>query len=302
MKQNERLLVYAVTAFLALILVIAIVFGDNPTTPARPSATGGTSLNDILNGAGTTPDADPEIAASDAVGEEQVVSVTGINGPAATKVEQPLRIKAPSAESQVMQKIGPYTLEHGYRSAYRRVEVKPNDTWQKIAKRWCLDAGYADEIQCCNESTTDLRAGQKLLVPLAASDEQLLAELAAVAKPKLLVGGQDAAAAPRPATGAPLPASSSLPNFATPRIERSAETAAAATPAAPPGGAPVAAPAQGGFVIYTVKSGDMLERILRKRFGQGHFRARKVVQQLNPGLDVDRLRPGQTIKLPATAE
>ena len=29
MKQNERLLVYAVTAFLALILVIAVVFGDD---------------------------------------------------------------------------------------------------------------------------------------------------------------------------------------------------------------------------------------------------------------------------------
>ena len=301
MKQNERLLVYAVTAFLALILVIAIVFGDNPTTPARSSATGGTSLNDILNGVGATPDVEPEVAASDAV-EEVVVSVVGIDGPSATKVEQPLRIKAPSAASQVMQKIGPYTLKHGYRRAYRLVEVKPNDTWQKIAKRWCLDVEYVDEIQCCNESTTDLRAGQKLLVPLSASDEELLAELEAAAKPKLLAGGQDAAATPEPVTGAPLPASTSLPNFARPQIESGAEAAAAVTPAAPPGGAPVAATAQGGFVIYTVKPGDMLERVLRKRFGQGHFRARKVVQQLNPGIDVDRLRPGQTIKIPKAAE
>ena len=291
MKQNERFLVYAVTGFLALILVIAIVFGDTPTTPEQSRATGGTSLNDILNGAGKTPKAEAGEA-------EQVVSVTGISGPAATKVEQPLRIKAPSAEAQVMQKIGPYTLEHGF----RRVEVKPNDSWHKIATRWCLDVDFVDEIKCCNESTTDLRAGQKLFVPMVASDEQLLARLEAEAKPTLLVAGQGAATVAGQPTGQPSPASASQPNFATPRIERGAPDAAAAIPAAPLGDVAVVTPAQVRFEVYTVKPGDMLEPILRKRFGDKHFRARKSVEQLNPGLDADSLKIGQQIKLPLSAE
>jgi hypothetical protein len=46
MKQNERLLVYAVTGFLAVILVIAVVFGPSgreaigATKPTGPQASG----------------------------------------------------------------------------------------------------------------------------------------------------------------------------------------------------------------------------------------------------------------------
>ena len=50
MKQNERLLVYAVTGFLALILVVAVVFGDGPKAPVTGEERGGASLSDILGG------------------------------------------------------------------------------------------------------------------------------------------------------------------------------------------------------------------------------------------------------------
>ena len=48
MKQNERLLVYAVTGFLALILVVAVVFGDGPKAPVTGAERGGASLSDCL--------------------------------------------------------------------------------------------------------------------------------------------------------------------------------------------------------------------------------------------------------------
>ena len=297
MKQNERFLVFAVTGFLALILVVAIVFGDNPTAPQRSSETGGTSLSDILNG----PSESPEGAAAGSDEADASRSATGLGGPAVTKIEQPLRVPPPSAESLVMQKIGPYTVD----SNFRIVNVRANDNWARLAVRWCGDTSYVEEIQCLNESTLTLKAGQKLLVPLV-PDEALLEKLAAEEVPTLLAGD------PRPARvpGAPAPTSESRPDFSQPVVIRrmdAATTGSATTGAAeltgnvapaPPGGAAQAA----GFVIYTVQPGDMLEPILKGRFGDKHYRARQAWQALNPGLDANRLRVGQTFKLPTRVE
>ncbi|MGC6488979.1 MAG: hypothetical protein ACON4Z_15125, partial [Planctomycetota bacterium] len=50
MKQNERLLVYAVTGFLALILVVAVVFGDAPRAVTGEQPATSNSLGDLLGG------------------------------------------------------------------------------------------------------------------------------------------------------------------------------------------------------------------------------------------------------------
>ena len=69
MKQNERLLVYAVTGFLALILVVALVF--TPETGKNPlkSGTGARGLDEII---GNKPAANP-VAGAQPVDPQQAV-------------------------------------------------------------------------------------------------------------------------------------------------------------------------------------------------------------------------------------
>jgi len=52
-----------------------------------------------------------------------------------------------------------------------------------------------------------------------------------------------------------------------------------------------------------VKSGDMLWPILARKFGNSKVqKALELVEQMNPGIDVDRLDAGATIKLPTRVE
>ena len=183
MKQNERLLVYAVTGFLALILVVAVVFGDGPKAPITGEERGGASLSDILGpDARGTGEKVQEQQGGPAEGPEAgdgSGSAPGFEGPVAAKVEQPLRAPAPSAASLVQQKLGSYRKDRNVRF----VTAKRGDTFSHLAKRWCgkID-GVVQEIEYLNETTTLLREGQQVGVPWV-DDEILLAILEAEAVP-----------------------------------------------------------------------------------------------------------------------
>ena len=206
----------------------------------------------------------------------------------AAKVEHPLRVKAPSAASLVTQKIGTYRRDR----SVRFVTAKRGDTFSHLAKRWCGKVdGVVQEIECLNETTTLLREGQQVGVPWV-DDEVLLAILEAEAVPTMVASS---GVAPAAAGGVPGPAG---PNYATPAIASRLEGGVQ-----PASGAAAPVGAASGFTLYKIKDGDTLWPILAKKFGNRKVPAMlKRVEELNPGINTDNLRPGKTIKLPRSAE
>jgi hypothetical protein len=294
MKQNERLLVYAVTAFLALILVVAVVFGDDGERTRSEGAEGGTSLNDILNGGDTdaAKDGDQE-GAGDERGEGEAQPVESV----AAIVEQPLRAQAPSPSDLVAQRIGASRREH----MVRWVTARGGDAWGTLVQRWCGKVSpYLDEAQRLNETTVGLREGQQVAVPWV-EDEVLLALWEADQRPTLISGGASgggaAVEAATTAAGSPAPANAlRTPALLPAGVVQGSTLPDGQMPAATVAGVPA-------VEVYKVKQDDMLWPLLAKRFGNGKVPGMlKKVAQLNPGINVDRLQAGQSIKIPLAGE
>ena len=276
--------------------MVAVVFGDGPKAPVTGEERGGTSLSDILGGGekAQAQQGDPAGTRADGPEAGEVSgSTTAFEGPVAAKVEQPLRAPAPSAASLVQQKLGSYRRDR----SVRFVTAKRGDTFSHLAKRWCGKVdGVVQEIEYLNETTvsTRLREGEQVGVPWV-DDEVLLAILEAEAVPTRLAGGSAATGVSQPAVGVPGPAG---PSYATPAI-----TAMGDAGVQPASATVSSAGAASAFTLYTIKGGDTLWPILAERFGNRKVPAMiERVKALNPGLDVDRLRVGKTIKLPASAE
>jgi phage tail protein X len=307
MKQNERWLVYAVTGFLALVLVFAVL-------SSRPAEnTGDTKklqgLNEIIN-----PGADKkttEVGKADATMPPNPAGV-GVGVPDPNQVApQPLNAqpKAIVASDVVTQAYGPSEREFGF----RRVWVKQNDSLETLVRRWCgVDRTQAedvrrlvDETKKLNEDLATLKTGTRILLPWV-DDEVLVAAIEAQ-KPKVLVAdasatGQGALATPIPGildgtaarptdTAGSSTLGSSLgnpsPTFATPG-------GGAATPNGDNG---VRALTAGG-TKYTVKKGDALWSIADRTYGRKNAdRMVAAIKAANPGLG-DQVRAGQSIVLP----
>lgn len=320
MKQNERLLVYAVTGFLALILVVALVF--SPETGKNPlkSGTGAQGLDDILGNkpiaAETKKEPAPAPAAAPAAAPATTPtadSLTGLPSPKAVTPEQPLNAvtKAPLlAADLVLQALGPSRSEHGVRF----VRALRNDSLDILVKRWCgARDPYLAEAKALNEDLQVLRAGQEVAVPLV-SDEVLLAAIEAQ-KPKLMTptdkpttagaidalladaGADKGKASDAGATGSaskavPTPAVVGKTDFVQPGagvVNANAKNAA--------DGARMPAAASG--TSYTVKEKDSLWGIASKTYGKKNAdRMIPRIKDANPGL-ADNLRPGQKLVLPA---
>lgn len=283
MKQNERWLVYAVSGFLGLILVVAVLFrpksgtGDTATTPG---------LAQILN---------QEVAAKDAAApkaddvKKTAVEASLAGVPAPVEIApQPLSATAPKpmlAADVVSQQLG---LSRRDRSV-RFVRVKPNDTLDGLVRRWCgARDPYLAETKSLNEDLVVLRAGKEIAVPWV-DDEVLVAAIEA-SKPKTLTA-ETPAVAPNAPTPVAQPAvqPTAAPSFAQPAVAPTTSTA----------GSGGAAPALASGTSYTIKAGESLWRIAERTYGRKN--AEKMIaaiKQANPGM-TDNVREGQKIVLPA---
>ena len=134
MKQNERLLVYAVSGFLGLILVVAVLFrpsGDDKRAAQTPG------LAHILNQEVAAKDADASklaaAPAADGVGKAADAAFPGVPSP--TEVApQPLAAPAPKpmvAADLVAQQLGLSRRERNV----RWVRAKPNDSLDSLVRR-----------------------------------------------------------------------------------------------------------------------------------------------------------------------
>jgi LysM repeat protein len=299
MKQNERLLVYAVTGFLALILVIAVVFGNDP---GRDGGKGKAAkgLDEILGDAVAEKSADkagdkPEGGAGGAG------SRTGIEPPARPVGESLVAKPLPAAEL-LAQKLGPSERDP-HAPFVRWVYAKSGDSLALLVRRWCGEgAGLLDEAMKLNEGLVIVRPGQRIGVPYV-DDGELLAMVEA-REPKL--SPVAAAAQPVvPAVGAPTngPANAATngpaglapaPDFRLPGTASAADRGVANASFVPGNRQP--APAAGK--TYTVVAGDSLWRIAERNYGAGTADQKiREIKQANPGL-TDTIKVGQVIRLP----
>jgi LysM repeat protein len=288
MKQNERLLVYAVSGFLGLILVVAVLFrpsGDSARAPQTPG------LAQILNQevAAKEADAQKPTAAAPAAASAAEAAFPGVPAPVDV-APQPLSAAAPKpvvAADLVAQQLGFSRRERNVRF----VRAKPNDSLDSLVRRWCgARDPYLAETKSLNEDLVVLRIDREVAVPWV-DDEVLLAAIEA-SKPKTLTAEQPAAAA--------APATAPVTNVPLPTLAPVGGRGDAVAPAADgnTGAATVAAPAAAG-TSYTVKPGDSLWRIADRTYGRKNVdKMVAAIKQANPGLG-DSLRDGQKIVLPA---
>ena len=286
MKQNERLLVYAVTGFLALILVVAVLFSRDPGKDAHGAST--KPLDDLLGD--SAPVAEKREKADD--------NRTGLPSPGEVAPQQPLAAapKSMLAADLVAQQLGPSRRDR----TVRFVRVKPNDSLETIVRRWCgARDPWLAETRSLNEELVVLRAGQEVAVPWV-DDDVLLAALDAQ-KPRTLLAqdplapGTPGAVPPGPARdGMPAP---SAPSFALPGDSGSGPAGSGTGSGTGATGATRTAAL--GPTTYTVKKGDALWRIAARTYGTKNAdRMLAEIKAANPGLQPDTVREGQKIVLP----
>jgi LysM repeat protein len=289
MKQNERLLVYAVTGFLALILVIAVLFGNDPVAVAKTQENTSNGLSDILQ----PNKLDAELAKAKADADAKAMSLAGqLN--AGDSHEQPLNAKPYSASDVVVRVLGKSRRER----MVRWVPVKRGDAFEKLVRRWCGDTqDNLEEALQLNEDTTTLNVGSEVMVPWVA-DEVLAAIIEAQgASSRTLVSSpvgsnRTLMSSSNEAVAAGMPG----PSVTRPRFKMPGESnSKPATPSASSAGS-------ADLVTYTVKKGDSIWRIATKRYGKANaYKMVKAIQSLNPNLG-EVLDIGQEFKIPAKAE
>ena len=298
MKQNEKILVFAVTGFLVVILLVAIIFGKDGPRVEEPQGGGSTlvrSLEDVLNdragnGVATRNPGEDKRMGSDAelAGDPDTAGLAAVDGdgsaglsalPAPTDhVEADLVIGVPLAAmvpllpptpaSLVTEKLGLSRREHDY----RLVRARSGDSLGSLVQTWCGSTDpYLDDAHGLNEELSVLRIGQEVVLPWV--DDEVI--LAAYERRQTVV---------RPA------------DFVAVAADVRATSPGGVAPALSPVRAtPVAVPSR----KYKVQPGDSLWKIAERLVGRRAVPAYlKKVRSLNPGLDVDRLKVGQLVLLP----
>lgn len=286
MKQNEKILVFAVTGFLVVILAVAILFGKGgarqPLDPAGGAAGpgGGTvSLEQMMDrmkgqlGAGR---AGENAADEDGAGESGALLADG-SGAGRPLGDRSLSTNAtlppPTPASLVTEKLGLNRRDHDYRF----VRVRPGDTLGELVQTWCgTTDGYLDLARALNEELTVLKVGDEICLPWV-DDELVLAAWEARR------AGRTAASMPR----GDLAGSEPVDATVRPGIESATAKVPAASPASRK---------------HTMQAGETLWKIGERAVGARNVpRFLEQVRALNPGLDLDRLREGQTILLPVSS-
>lgn len=273
MKQNERWLVFAVTGFLALLLVAALVFrGDADGAPGGQQKPIG--LDQLLG----------QNAPGAANAREGETVRVGVPAPSEVTAQQPLvaGVKPLLAADLVLQQLGPSRRDRNVRF----VRARQGDSLDLLVQRWCgARDPFLAEAKCLNEDLVVLRVGQEVAVPWV-DDEVVLAAYEA-RQPKTLLAGDAVGGGDAPKLGAAVPASA-RPDFRLPGAQ-----------AASGSGVPARTSASGVGTSYTVKSGDSLWRIAERTYGlKNADRMVTAIKDANPGLG-ERLLVGQKLVLPA---
>jgi nucleoid-associated protein YgaU len=196
MKRNETVLVYAVTGLLLVILLVAVIFGEqNParaetekkTRPAVASLPGVAPAEAPMG----TPDAakpseesgkdlaeKPAEKPAEETGEGEKPADEGTEG-ADAKSGEPVVLK-----STVTEELAGVLGTSSRMGEYRVVKARRGDTLALVVARWCADATQLSTVEVLNESLVeaDLESGQEVVVPWVDAETLLLAAKARAKK------------------------------------------------------------------------------------------------------------------------
>lgn len=304
MKQNERLLVYAVTGFLALILVIAVLFGGEQTNPAKQQENSAKGLSDLLQ------QKEPEPAPA-LIEETEADALVQQLEASKQLVQQPL-IAKPQLDYEIVERAIGLSVKD---RTVRWVTVKPGDGYERLVRRWCGDESYVEEARSLNEDKVSLVAGTKVMVPLV-SDAELVRLIEAraprtssVASSGRTLGNDQGimSSGTGPQSDAGLPTASASTTSASVDVPgRSRPSSRASRVVADEGGRnPSVGRGRTASTlgqIYKVKPDENLWTIAAEIYGKGSAGQKvREMKELNPGL-TDTIQIGQEIKLPAKGE
>ncbi len=174
MKRNEKILVYAVTGFLMVILGVAVLFGNKDRTP-RPdradntAGRGAVSLQDLLRERieGTARQTEEEGGSGEGgeAGTDDPEAEGGKPAEDPAEVgEVPLVAQPPSPAEQVAALFGPSRRERDF----RYVTVQQGDTFRGLVQKWCGSVQeYVGAAERLNETVESrpLTPGQELVLP-----------------------------------------------------------------------------------------------------------------------------------------
>ena len=200
MKRNETVLVYAVTGLLLVILLVAVIFGEqNParaetekkTRPAvaslpgvapaeAPARTPGAAKPSEEPGANLAekPSEKPSEKPTEETGEGEKPADEGTEG-ADAKSGEPVVLK-----STVTEELAGVLGTSSRMGEYRVVKARRGDTLALVVARWCADATQLSTVEVLNESLVeaDLESGQEVVVPWVDAETLLLAAKARAKK------------------------------------------------------------------------------------------------------------------------
>ena len=275
MKRSESILVWAVTAIVGVIVLVAVIFGrtDAVVGDGGKSANGGQPLENLIAGGGAVftegGPAEPGAGGSGEPGAGDAGSAKGDGKPVAAAaaagtgepIDADLRARVPDLRTV----LGEFRLEgqpDGER--YRVVAVRYGDSFGSLVQRWTGSLDRKDEVRALNEGLVpeQIRAGEEIWFPWV--DEQLLVDAAEQRRP----GGVPSAPAGLAANLDPSRSGGST------------------------------TPASGDW--YKVKSGESLWKIAADRVGQGKAQAYiDEILRLNPTIvDPARVRADDRVLMP----
>lgn len=266
MKRNEKILVYAVTGFLAVVLAIAVFFGNDKLPGRQPknlgdlmAAASDTNAKSGAAGAGEIGRSGAEAAGR--AGEGGATPSSAVENASGTQesegagqfvLDASSRRPELSAEDRLTMLIGSSTVVD---RQWRRVVVAQGDSISTIAQKWCGTTARTGDIRRLNEGVSDrsLQPGDRLLLPYVDAETLIEAHDARVA-----------AAATRGSAGP----------------------------------APVGPTVAGAN--YTVVAGDSAWRIAEKFVSRNQApRFIEELKRLNPQIEnIDRLSAGDQLRLP----
>jgi LysM repeat protein len=304
MKQKEKFLVYAVTGFLVVILMIAVIFGkEGPRRGAdNTGAPTPRNLAAVLDGNKGEPakEGDKDGKSTDGPGAadhgktDDSTNRSGLPAAGSVLPERPLVVPAPSATppATLADRLGPSRIEGFGDQRVRYVRVRSGDTLGALVQRWCgSDEIHLATAKALNEELTVLKAGTEIALPFVADEVVLAAFQArqAASQPESAPGTKSSVDASGNANSAvPTEAPASKPDFKEPGASLGA--GAKESPVVP-----------ANVRIHEVKAGEMLWKLAVKEVGDKQApKFIAVVKELNPEVsDFDRLKVGQKLKFPA---
>ena len=285
MKQNEKILVYAVTGFLAVILAVAILFGKEPQRRMPELRTDTVEVPNLL-----------EVLERRAKGSEESTGLQAapVDAPADEPPANPgqplvanVQLAPPSVAAMVTEKLGLSRKDRGYRI----VRARPGDSLGSLVQKWCGSTDYLLEAQGINETLSVLQVGQEVILPWV-DDEVVYAAFERRSQPSQPSQPSQVSQVSQPAAGAGV-------------AEATGDAGGAAQPAVAPAVAGLPTPAvdaatRPGARQHKVAAGESLWKIAEREVGRKQAPGFiEKIRALNPNLDVDRIRQGQTIQLPA---